>query len=259
MSEQTSKQAIQQQFGGSAAAYVASAVHASNSDLQRMVTLAELRGDERVLDIATGGGHVALAFAPWVRAVLATDLTPAMLAAAARFAAERGATNVRFEVADAEALPYEDNSFDVVTCRVAAHHFGDVPRFVREAVRLLRPGGVLLLDDTIAPEDPTLDRLINALEVLRDPTHVRDYTVSEWRGWCEAAGVQVDSCETFRKVIHFDDWCRRARVRPETHAELTRRLRDAPAAARSAFNIVARDGEIAQFELHSVLLRGRKR
>lgn len=258
MSDTTHKQAIQAQFAGSAEAYVTSAVHANKPDLQRMVALAALRGDERVLDIATGGGHTALAFAPHVREVIASDLTPAMLTAAERFIAARQIGNVRFQIADAEALPFPDADFDVVTCRVAPHHFGDVGRFVREVARVLRPGGRFVLDDTIAPADPALDQFINTVEQLRDPTHGRDYTVAEWRALCDAAGLIVEQVETFTKTIPFDDWCDRARVADATRAELTRLLLSATPAARAAFAIERDDDRIVQFRLHSALLLARK-
>lgn len=254
----STKQAIQEQFGGSAAAYVNSAVHANAADLQRMVDLAALQGDEHVLDVATGGGHTALAFAPHVASVIATDLTPAMLQAAEGFAHNKGITNVTWRIADAEALPFDPQQFDIVTCRVAPHHFDDVAQFVREVARVLRPGGLFVLDDTIAPEDRDLDQFINAIEELRDPTHVRDYTVSEWRSLCERAGLQVERVETWTKTMHFDDWCSRARVNTTTKDRLAEQLRGATEEARAAFAIEEDADRIQTFVLHSALLLARK-
>jgi len=258
MSNSTVKQAVQAQFAGSAEAYVTSTVHANKPDLQQMVALAELRSDERVLDIATGGGHAALAFAPHVQDVVATDLTPAMLAAAERFIRGRNVHNVRFEVADAEALPFPDNHFDVVTCRVAPHHFPDVQQFVREVARVLRSGGRFVLVDTIAPATPTLDSFINAIERLRDPTHVREYTEAEWRALCADAALTAVHTETFTKRLPFDDWCRRARVSSEVQAELSERLRSASPEAYSVFGIETHHEQVVSFVLYSVLLVARK-
>ncbi len=258
MSESQLKNAVQAQFAASAEAYVTSSVHANQPDLQRMVDLANPRGDERVLDVATGGGHVARAFAPHVAEVIASDLTPRMLEAAERFITGAGIKNVRFEIADAEALPFPAASFDVVTCRVAAHHFPNIPRFVREVARVLRPGGVFVLDDTIAPEDRTLDEFINTIEKMRDPTHGRDYTVQEWHSFCTSAGLEVVSSETSRKTIPFDDWCIRMRVDNEMAAELNRRLLEASTAAQTTFAVVSDQDHIVQFDLHSVLLLARK-
>lgn len=258
MSETDLKQAVQAQFAGSAQAYVTSSVHADRADLERMVRLAGLRGAETVLDVATGGGHTARAFAPHVREVVASDLTPAMLNAAEQFLRSNGVTNVRFERADAEALPFPDATFDVVTCRVAPHHFADVQRFVQEATRVLKPDGRFILNDTIAPEDPALDQFINAIEKLRDPTHVRDYTASEWQAFCTKSGLAIEHTETFTKPIPFADWCDRSRATPDIRADLNRRLLNAPAAARAAFAIETHDEHVDQFVLHSVLIAARK-
>src|SRR5262245_42318632 len=118
-----SKDLVRQQFGAHAEAYVRSAVHGHAPSLARLVEVAAPQPEWRVLDGSTGGGHAALAFAPHVREVVATDLSPEMLAAAERFAGERGAANVTFQVADAEALPFPDASFDLVTNRIALHHY----------------------------------------------------------------------------------------------------------------------------------------
>ena len=158
------KELAQQQFAGSAERFVESKLHREGDDLSRLVALAELRGDERVLDIATGGGHTALAFSRRAREVTASDLTPRMLEVAAAFLREQGAHNVRTARADAEALPFADGSFEVVTARIAPHHFPRPERFVREAARVLVPGGRFLLDDNMAPEDDELD-----VEVRRGP------------------------------------------------------------------------------------------
>src|SRR5688572_26612527 len=123
MDEKQIKALVQSQFGSSAEDYVSSRTHASGSDLTRLVELANLQGDERVLDVATGGGHTALAFARRAREVVAVDITERMLQVAEAFIREQGLTNVSFERADAEALPFPNESFDIVTCRIAPHHF----------------------------------------------------------------------------------------------------------------------------------------
>src|SRR5262245_12906714 len=114
---------IQARFGAAAARYAASEYHRAGADLAAMLAVADLRGDERVLDVGCGAGHTALAFAPRVREVVGLDLTPAMLAEAAALAEARGLGNLRFERGDAMALPYPDAGFDLVTCRQCAHHF----------------------------------------------------------------------------------------------------------------------------------------
>src|SRR5690242_18432848 len=122
MSEE-SKELVQKQFGAHAAAYATSRPHAQGASLKRLVELTQPQPNWQVLDVATAAGHTAYAFAPHVAHVTATDITPEMLPVAAKLAAERGITNVTLEIADAEALPYADSSFDLVTCRIAPHHF----------------------------------------------------------------------------------------------------------------------------------------
>ena len=146
------KSLSQKRFGQFAEGYVTSQSHAKGYDLDRLVEIANPQTDWLVLDIATGGGHTALKFAPYVRQVIATDITPRMLSAAEKFICDKGVTNVAFEPADAEDLPFEDPVFDLVTCRIAPHHFPDCARFVQEGSRVLKPGGQLLVQDHLLPE-----------------------------------------------------------------------------------------------------------
>jgi ubiquinone/menaquinone biosynthesis C-methylase UbiE len=128
---------VQQKFGAAAADYAASSVHAKGESLARLVALVEPKPHWRLLDIATGAGHTALAFAPHVRVVTATDVTQPMLDEARKLAKARGLSNVRTAQARAEDIPFPDTSFDLVTCRLAAHHFEDMAAFVGEAFRVL--------------------------------------------------------------------------------------------------------------------------
>lgn len=236
---------MREKFGAAAHAYVTSASHAEGDDLQRLIELAAPKGSERVLDIATGGGHTALAFAPRVAGVTAVDLTPRMLEEAQAHAARRGATNVRFQLADAEALPYAGDSFDIVVARIAPHHFADPRAFVREAARVLVKGGVFLLDDNMAPEDDELDAFMNHFEKWRDPSHVRAYKRSEWRTWMADAGMRVEvEDELQRKRYQFDDWTARMRMPPEERLALERWLLQAPERCKDYFKLEVEDGRV---------------
>ncbi|HYI15932.1 MAG TPA: methyltransferase domain-containing protein, partial [Thermomicrobiales bacterium] len=155
--DQDLRDRVQQHFGATAQDYVTSARHASGGGLDQLVELAEPTPESDALDIATGGGHTALALAPHVRHVIASDLTPTMLNAAKGFLTEKGITNASFEIAEAENLPFDDSAFDIVTCRVAPHHFSDVRAFCNEVARVLRPGGRFILIDSYAPDDNAYD------------------------------------------------------------------------------------------------------
>jgi ubiquinone/menaquinone biosynthesis C-methylase UbiE len=213
------KDSVREQFGASAHAYVTSASHASGDDLRRLLELAAPSGSERVLDVATGGGHTALAFAPHVARVTAIDLTPAMLEEARAHAARRAASNVTFDLADAESLPYDDSSFEIVVARIAPHHFADPQAFVSEAARVLAKGGLFLLDDNMAPEDDELDEFMNRFEKWRDPSHVRAYKLSQWHAWMAANGLRIVAEDALqRKRYEFEEWT--ARMRMPTHERL---------------------------------------
>jgi ubiquinone/menaquinone biosynthesis C-methylase UbiE len=202
------KKLVQEQFGAHAAAYIHSKPHAKGESLGRLVELVAPQPDWQVLDVATGAGHTAFAFAPLVGHVWATDMTAEMLDIAQQQAAARGLANVTAEYAEAEALPYADGRFHLVTCRIAAHHFADVGRFMAEAARVLRPGGVLAVVDNVVPAGPAGD-YVNAFEKLRDPSHGRCLSLAEWEEAYQAAGLVLTQAETLDKKMEFAPWAAR--------------------------------------------------
>jgi ubiquinone/menaquinone biosynthesis C-methylase UbiE len=249
---------VREQFGATAQSYVDSAKHRSGRDLDRLVEVAECSPGDQALDIATGGGHTALALAPHVAHVVASDLTPKMLQAAETFIRGSGVENVSFEVAAAEALPFDDTSFDIVSCRIAPHHFADVKAFCREVARVLRPGGRFVLMDSVAAEDDELDRFINDVELRRDRSHARSYRVSEWRSWIEASGLAIDIVELFERRHEFQSWTERSRMGSEERDELETIILNAPDRVKEFFTVEIRDGRVESFADHKFILRARK-
>lgn len=207
MTEQT-KAAVRREFGANAAAYVTSAPHAKGASLERLLALVNPQPDWLVLDVATGVGHTAFLFAPYVRQVWATDITPEMLEQVRRQVTLRQLDNLVIEPADAERLPYTDGAFNLVTCRIAPHHFDAPDHFVAEAMRVLVPGGVLAVVDNIVPNG-VAGAYVNALEKLRDPSHVRCLSLEEWRDIFIQSGLTVEHSETLAKQIDFDSWAAR--------------------------------------------------
>ena len=248
---------VKRQFGAHAERYVTSIHHSQGESLDRLLELAAPQPGWRALDIATGGGHTALAVARCVREVVATDLTAEMLAAAERFIRAQGADNVSFREADAMALPFADGEFDLVTCRVAPHHFPDCAQFVRETERVLRPGGVAALVDNIVPENIVAARHINAIEKLRDPSHNWAYTAADWLGFFSAAGLAVAHSELFCKARDFDYWSDMMGVDERRRDQLCVLLLQAPPPALEAL-APERVGDKLNFHLTEILVIARK-
>jgi SAM-dependent methyltransferase len=199
---------VQEQFGRNAASYLTSKPHAQGKSLDRLVALTKPQADWRVLDVATGGGHVAYAFAPHVARVWATDITDEMIKLVRDEAARKGFANLRTAYAKAEALSFEDASFDLVTCRIAPHHFDSIPAFVAEVHRVLKVGGVFgLVDNVVVPG--AVGDYVNAFERFRDPSHLRAWTMPEWRGTLTGAGFAIAHEEELDKVMEFKPWAAR--------------------------------------------------
>lgn len=217
---------VQSQFGRAAQAYVTSTPHSNPASLERVVALAQPQPAWQVLDIATGGGHTALALAPWTTQVIAFDLTLEMLQAARRHSAQRQVTNVTFTAGDAHQLPFAAGRFDLVTCRIAPHHFANIPAFLDETARVLKPAGrLLLVDNIVTPEAATY---INAFERLRDPSHVRCLTQEAWAQELFAAGLDLLYWEPAAETIDFDEWTTRMQVSAANRTRLKVMLKQAP-------------------------------
>lgn len=254
MSE-SQKLQVQAQFGPSARDYVTSPGHVGGEDLERLVAWGRRHSAQRVLDVATGGGHTALAFAGFTPAVIAVDLTLPMLEAARDFARGKGAANVRFLASDVEALPFRDASFGVVTCRTAAHHFPAILPALREVARVLRPGGSFLLQDILGHDDRELAAFILEVEKRRDPSHVRALPQREWAAFLKAAGMTVIDEGMISKARPWEEWTGRMRMTPEAKADLERFVLEAPARCREGFGFRIDGGRIASFSDRMILLR----
>ncbi|WP_242705663.1 class I SAM-dependent methyltransferase [Pontibacillus sp. ALD_SL1] len=201
------KRNVQEQFGKHANRYVTSTTHATGEDLQKMVEWLQPQKIEKVLDIATGGGHVAHALAPHVKSIVVSDLTKPMLQAAANFLETHD--NVDAVLADAEELPFLDESFDIVTCRIAAHHFPNPDRFIQEVARVLKAGGAFVLIDNVSSEHHKVADFYNTFEKKRDCSHQRALPISEWKTLMNHSHFQIQKQSLRKKTLPYHEWVSR--------------------------------------------------
>jgi ubiquinone/menaquinone biosynthesis C-methylase UbiE len=180
----------------------------------------DCRPDDLLLDVAAGTGHAARSLAPRVRAAVAVDLTPAMLAAGQWAAGESGVGNVVFQLGDAAALPFLEESFDVVVSRFALHHVEDPAAVIAEMARCLRPEGRIALADMVSEEDPALASAQNRLERLRDPSHTRMLKVTELTATLESIGLREISADAREIDRPLEPWLDHAQTDPTVAAAL---------------------------------------
>jgi ubiquinone/menaquinone biosynthesis C-methylase UbiE len=206
------------QFGNVAQEYLHSPVHAQGADLDRLRTMAQEYRPEAVLDLGCGAGHASFAVAPYAETITAYDPLESMLEQVEAEAKHRGYHNIGVKTGPAERLPYTDAEFDWVISRYSAHHWADVPKALTEISRVLKPDGLIVLIDSAAPEVPALDTLINAVEILRDRSHVRNYRLSEWTTMLTRAGLQITLHERWQVRVDFNSWVARTRT-PEVRVK----------------------------------------
>lgn len=201
-----------QQFGDQAQAYLHSSVHAQGAELQALASIVRERPGAEVLDLGSGAGHVSFTVAPWARRVVAYDLSASMLDTVETAAAQRSLENITTREGAAEQLPFADNSFDFVFSRYSAHHWADPSCALWEVSRVLRPAGQAVFVDVVSPGVAVLDTHLQAVEVLRDTSHVRDYSVAEWLGMVTGAGLSPTEHRMQRLRLEFDAWTERMRT-----------------------------------------------
>ena len=233
---------VEAQFGPRAKAYVESAVHSQGADLEAMGALAQ--NAELALDLGAGGGHVSYALARHARRVIATDLSSEMLAAVARTAREKGLSNIETTQAPAEHLPFEDETFDFVASRFSAHHWRDFDAGLREARRTLKRGGRAAFVDVYAPGQPLFDTHLQAIELLRDHSHVRDYTSAQWLDTLGRSGFAVEVCRTWRLRMDFPVWIARMQT-PDVNVKAIRALQIAASTETKAHFAIEPDGSFS--------------
>ena len=236
-----SDDATRRQWAAVAEQYGSGWKQANAPDLGWLVTAVEPVATDRALDVGTGGGHAALALAPAVASVVGIDPTPEMLAVATRLAANRGIANVTFTRGEAGALPFPDALFDAAISRFSVHHWPRPGDAFREIGRVVRPGGRLAIVDLLAPDDGPLDTFINAVELLRDPSHARTLRAPEWIALLDAARFESQVARQWDLEHEVEPWLATTAPAPWRAEAVRALLRDAGPTAREQFAI-APDG-----------------
>jgi len=233
---------VAQQFGNTANAYLTSAVHAQGADLTMLRELAAaLPKRPVVLDLGCGAGHASFAVAPAAESVTAYDLSHEMLAVVEKAARECGHDNLRTQQGNVASLPFADASMCMVVTRFSAHHWLDVPAALREVKRVLKPRGVFVVIDITAPESPLHDTTLQAVELLRDGSHVRDYRPSEWARMLSDAGFKHQQVQGWKLQMKFDEWTARMRTPAERITAIRSLLQSAPEETQAYFEVQADD------------------
>lgn len=202
--------AARQQFGQHAEEYRKSRTHSDPAILDHIIELISLNGEEDGLDVGCGGGHMATTLAKSIRKLVAADITPEMLVQTNKLAEEKGLQNLRFCLADALNLPFQSNAFNMVSCRIVLHHVYNADRAVTEMGRVLKKGGKLFIQDILGLDDPQARNYMDEIERLRDPSHIKNYSMEEWKKFFIRGGLKVIHSEVVSGVYEFREWSSRS-------------------------------------------------
>lgn len=246
------KEKVKVQFGRNKDAYITSTTHGNEQDLQQLMKHLPLHHQMIALDIATGGGHVAKYLSKHVKHVVATDLTEEMLWNTANHLKEF--KNIEFKVADAEQLPFPDNTFDIITCRYAAHHFPHPEKFIQEVYRTLKREATFLFVDNVGHENPKLDDFINRLDKMRDASHVRSLKISEWINMMNDSQFTILHEQTRNKKLPFTEWVTRTLHDQEDIERVKNFILQAKPEIQKHYNVTFKNHEIESFTLDEVVL-----
>lgn len=249
---------VKAQFAKTSEFYVTSSIHAKGEDLNMMLELAGDVKSKTVLDVATGAGHTALAFAKTGARVTATDLTPEMLDKARAFLKSQNIQEVVFQEVSAEYMPFADNTFDIVTCRIAAHHFADPQVFVNEVARVLKPNGQFLLIDNIVPVDEALNEAMNYIEKCRDPSHVCAYSIPVWIEYLTKAKLDVHHLNRFKRKKDYIEWTKNAQTSKDVVRGLEQYILSLAESFQTYFEVITEGDKLISLSHEVMMLKAIK-
>lgn len=214
---------VEEQFGRVANAYLSSTVHSQGADLLAVAEKLSATPNATVLDLGCGAGHLSFAVAPHVKSVIAYDLSSEMIEVVSHEAERLNLRNIVTRQGRAEEIPFDNASFDWVCTRYSAHHWMDIRQALREVRRILKPNGTLIVIDVCAPASPLLDTHLQAIELLRDASHVRDYAFAEWSSMLVEQELQVRTHRLWKLPLDFRTWVGRMQT-PSVYVDAIRSL-----------------------------------
>ncbi len=230
-------QVVSEQYAPVASAYLTSAVHAEGQDLQDLAAFVKVQPEARVLDLGCGAGHVSFAVAPFAASVTSYDLSKEMLALVQHTAHERGLGNIQIQQGYVEDLPFPAESFDIVLTRYSAHHWVCIQTAAEQIMRVLKPGGKLVVIDVVAPKNALLTTYMQSIELLRDTSHVRNRSVPDWEAVLKCEGFQDLASREWRLPLNFATWVERMKTPAEHVVAIESLLKDAPAEVLEYFQV----------------------
>ncbi|WP_373895962.1 class I SAM-dependent methyltransferase [Virgibacillus natechei] len=251
------KENVQHIFSKNKEAYVTSSTHSKGSDLSLLTEWLNPQSTMSVVDIATGGGHVAKQLSPYVKSVIATDITKEMLENTASHLTSF--TNIDYVVADAEHLPFLDNIFDIATCRIAAHHFPNPEQFISEVHRVLKPNGIFLLIDNVASEEPEYDVFYNSLEKMRDYSHVRSLKISEWKHLLLQNNLSIMDQQQRKKTLPYEAWVNRTMETKEAIDRVSNFIMNASEELQHYYQVEIADKMVQSFTIDEWMVLCKKK
>lgn len=236
------KAAVREEFTRQAKAYAVAPVITDGERLARLVRAIDPQRSDRALEVATGPGYVAMALAEHCREVVGVDLTAAPIAIAQRTSRERGLTNVRFDVGEADHLSYAGGEFDIVVCRFAFHHFLNPEAILAQMCRVCRSGGTVAVQDLYANENPARAARCNRIEQLRDTSHTRALALSELIAMMGRGGLEVEGVHSERLITEMESWLASAQTPADRAAEVRQMLESDQRSDTSGMMPFVRDG-----------------
>lgn len=245
------KESAIKQFGKQAQAYSKGNIFVDGFHLSKIVEITGVKENQKVLDVATGSGFLALEFAKRTKNVSGCDITRNMLLHAREKQKNSGLDNIDFLLCDVESLPFPDGAFDIVSCRFAFHHFPDPKKALLEMTRVCKHSIVLV--DGVSSEDPEKSKFHNEIEKMRDPSHVRINALSEIKKMFEETGAIIKHISHWEIPQDFDEWIKRAGTNEETIIKIRSLMTGSVANDSTGLHVKIEDGKLG-FTYDTIIL-----